>query len=482
MTLIDVLVGTALVLIIFLGLFGMLRASLLISSAAKMKAGATAAATSQMEYLRSLPYDSLGTVGGIPTGLIAQNATTTMNGISYGRRTLIEYVDDAKDGFGAADSNGITTDYKRAKVSITYTFRGTTREVVLVSNIAPVSIETTTGGGTLRINVVNAVGTALAGASVRIQNPSLASPVDLTTFSDAAGIVSLPGAPTSTDYRITVSKTGYSTAETYARDGTNQNPTPGYLTVALNQTTSSTFAIDQLGTLTIKTFSPIRAASSTDLFTTSTNVLGMSSTQVTGGALTLSDGGAGVGHALSGSARSTTTAPTYIWKWRIATANRTLPAGTNVKLHVVDSAGALLPDAVLSGNAAGFSTLPIDLANISTTTYTGLGISADLTTSSTTTAPQVLDWTIAFDEGPIPLGNVPFTLTGEKRKGTTGAGAAIYKTITSTSTDATGTSILPLEWDVYSLGLTGHTLQSSSTTPPYTLSPAAALESWLVVQ
>lgn len=480
MTLIDVLVGTALMLIIFLALFGLLRASLLVSSAAKLKAGATTVATSQLEYLRSLPYDSLGTAGGIPSGTIPQNASTTLNTVTYGIRTFIEYVDDAKDGTGASDTNHIMTDYKRAKVAVTYAFRGTTREVALVSNIAPPSLETTTGGGTLRISVVNAVGSPVAGASVRIQNPSLSPAVDLVTFSDATGIVALPGAPVSTDYRITVSKTGYSTAQTYARDATNQNPTPAYLTVAANQTTTSTFAVDSLASLTVKTFSPVRAASSTDLFANAASLASQSGTQVTGSALALASDASG--YSLSGTAQSTTTAPAYIWKWKTVSATRTLPAGTSVKLHVADGTGILLPDTVLSGNAAGFSALPISLAGISTSTYPALRIKADLATAATTASPSVLDWTIAFDEGPLPLPNVPLTLTGAKRKGTTGTGAAIYKTVVATTTDAAGTRTLPLEWDVYGVGFTGYALVSSSTTPPYTLAPASSLESWLVVQ
>ncbi len=55
--------------------------------------------------------------------------------------------------------------------------------------------------------------------------------VNLTTLSDVNGNVYLPGAQPATDYQVSVTKSGYSTAQTYARDSTNQNPTPGYMTV-----------------------------------------------------------------------------------------------------------------------------------------------------------------------------------------------------------------------------------------------------------
>ncbi len=475
----DVIVGIALVLIVFLALFGLLRASLLISSSAKAKAGATAVATTQMEYMRSLPYSSVGTVGGIPAGPVAQFATTTLNGIPYTVRTLVEYVDDAKDGSGSGDSNGITTDYKRVRITTSYIFRSEVREVAIISNIAPPSIETTTGGGTLRINAVDAAGVAVAGASVRIQNPSVVPSVDFTTFTDIAGSVSLPGAPTSTDYRITVSKDGYSTAQTYARDATNQNPTPGYLTVALNQTTTSTFAIDLLSTLTLKTFSPIRTATSSDTFANASGIASSVSTQVAGGALSLS--GAPGSYALSGNARATSTSPVYLSEWTSASANTSVPAGTTFRIQVTDGAGGILPDSALPGNSTGFTAFPINLTSVSTTTYTALALRADLVGDGLST-PQVLDWQIVFRQGPIPLPNVAFTLTGAKKKGTTGGGSAIYKTIVASTTGATGVNALSLEWDVYSLVVSGYAVVSASSSPPFTLEPAGILESILILQ
>ena len=107
MSLVEVVVGVALMLIVFLALFGVLRASLILSTLAKAEAGATAIAETQMEYLRGLTYDSLGTVHGIPAGVVPQDATTTEDGIPYATYTFISYVDDPADGTGASDTNGI---------------------------------------------------------------------------------------------------------------------------------------------------------------------------------------------------------------------------------------------------------------------------------------------------------------------------------------------------------------------------------------
>ena len=480
MSLVDVIMGIALTLIVFMALLGLLRASLLISSSAKAKAGATAIATTQIEYIRSLSYDNVGTIGGIPAGVVEQYATTTMNGIPYSVRTLVQYVDDPKDGSGSGDSNGITTDYKRARVATTYQFRGAQREVVLVTNMVPPSIETTAGGGTLRVNVVDAIGGPVSGAFVHIENPSTSPAIDITTFSDITGSVSLPGAPASTDYRISVSKDGYSSAQTYARDATNQNPTPGYLTVALNQTTTGTFAIDLLSSFTLRTLEPIRSAVSGDTFTDATNLAEVSSAQVSAGALTLS--GAPGSYALSGSARATTTAPTYLAAWTEARASASVPFGTSYAIAVTDENGTLVPDSVLPGNSSGFTSFPIDLSSVPTTTYAGLALRASLSSSDGLSAPAIEDWELVFDEGPLPLPGVAFTFTGAKKEGTTGAGDPIFKTSVESATDAAGSRTLSLEWDVYTLDIPGYTFVSPTSTIPYALEPGTTTEAIYIIE
>lgn len=265
MTLIDVVVGTAIIALVFIAIVGVARASLAVASTAKAKAAAQSIAQNEMEYIRGLTYASVGTVGGIPSGVVPQTQTQVLDGISYTVRTLVEYVDDPGDGLGVNDSNGITIDYKQVKVQVSYALRGQSKSLAIVSNFAPPGLESTNGGGTLQVKVVNAVGAAVPGASVQVFNASTSPAVNLTTYANSSGIVNLPGAATSTGYQVTVSNLGYSTAQTYQRTVTNQNPTPGYLTVATNQTTTGTFAIDALGSLTIQTY-----AATTTLPATST--------------------------------------------------------------------------------------------------------------------------------------------------------------------------------------------------------------------
>ncbi len=479
MTLIDVLVGSAIAATIFTAIFGLLRASEQISTLATETAAATAIANSQMEYIRSLPYDSVGTLGGIPAGTIVQNATTTEDSINYTMRTFIDYYDDPADGTGGADSNGITTDYKRAKVSVGFTAHNMTHQFSIISNITPPSIETTTGGGTLKAIIVNAVGAAVAGASVTFTNPSTTPSVNLTTFSDALGTVYLPGAATSTNYHVSVTKSGYSTAQTYDRDSNNQNPSPGHLTVVQNVTTSSTFAIDALATLILRTFSPIASNAFTDTFTDASNTTALINTNVSGGALTNTSDGAG-GFLSPGSGRSTAVAPSYIATWVNASSTLSTPAGTSAVVHITDGNGTLIPDSALSGNSTGFSSFPVDLSGISTSTYPALALKAEVTAAAVS-APSVLDWGIAYTHGPLPLANVSFTLQGAKTIGSTGAGAPIYKTTVNSTTGAAASTTQTLEWDSYAVSVSGYDITDACGTAPYNILAGSSNDNRLIL-
>jgi type II secretory pathway pseudopilin PulG len=679
-SLIDVIVGTALMLVLFLALFGVLRASLEVSALAKAKATAVEIASTQIEYLRGLSYDALGTVNGIPAGTVPQIATSTVDGVPYVTHTYVEYYDDPADGTGVNDTNGVTTDYKIGKVTVTYSLSGLARSVVLVSNFVPIGIESTTGGGTLSIHVVNAVGANVNDASVQIVNDSTSPTINFTTFSDTSGFVMIGGAATSSMYQIYVSHAGYSSAQTYARTGQNVNPTPGYFTVSKDQTTPATFQIDTLATLTLSSFSAATTNTFSDTFANASNLISQTNTQVTGGALTLAS------EMLSGSARSISIAPSYLDGWgilsaTISTSTDTTPflgvattfgilsstytntalgttidgdlgyttgpavtptvsgtthvadgsynqagidqgaalsvlqaqpcdfdfgsatdlslltqplvpgvycitgaasigtggitlsgsgtylfridgalntvanssiafangasacdlfwtptaattlganstfAGTDIDtpgitigstvtwtgralafdgtvstntdtitvptcavtsttaafVPVDDASGNLLPDSVLPGNSVGFSSFPVSLTSIATSSYPALTLEADLTSDVTTTAPSILDWSLSYTKGPTPLPNIAFTLTGAKTIGTDGSGLSIYKTIVNDTTGGSATKTETLEWDAYTLDLGGTNLIESCPTTPYPLAPAQASSTALIV-
>ncbi|MBP7858052.1 prepilin-type N-terminal cleavage/methylation domain-containing protein, partial [Candidatus Saccharibacteria bacterium] len=90
----------SLVIVAFFGLFISLVRSTVI---AKRRAVANTLATNQMEYLKSLPYDSLAVVGGsiLAPSLLPASKVETTSGVKYTIKTSINYADDAYDGCGS---------------------------------------------------------------------------------------------------------------------------------------------------------------------------------------------------------------------------------------------------------------------------------------------------------------------------------------------------------------------------------------------
>ncbi|MES2014383.1 MAG: prepilin-type N-terminal cleavage/methylation domain-containing protein [Patescibacteria group bacterium] len=130
MTLIEILVAVSIMLTIFVGFFSAYTVSADVASGTRARASATALLTNTMEYIRSLPYASVGTLGGTPSGNLLQNTTQSVNGVSYTLHTAVVFKDDAGNGLGS-------NDYKVVKVEARWTFRGVQQSASLVSYVAP---------------------------------------------------------------------------------------------------------------------------------------------------------------------------------------------------------------------------------------------------------------------------------------------------------------------------------------------------------
>ena len=456
MTLIDVIVGTFIMLTVFLGLFGAFRISIELVFSTKAKIGAVSLLTERMEYVRSLPYNSVGTVGGIPSGNIAQVEQMNLNGISYTVNTLVQYVDDPGDLLDALDTNGITADYKVVKVEVLWNVKESSRSTFAVSRIAPVGVESLSGGGTLRVNVFDAGAVAIQGADVRIVNNTAIPAIDTTVQSNAAGQATFPGAPAASDYEITVSRSGYSTAGTYTASSSNPNPSPAHVSVVESLTTTLGVAIDVLGEIRSKTFEPVGPGQFDDTFTDQSKLLSTTSIAVVGGALTLFEDPS-TGYASDGSAFSQPVAPSLLSNWNQITYASTTPADGSLTLRLYYFDGSvytLVPDVDLPNNSTGFTTSPIDVSSLNTVTYATLQLGAFLSTLDASTTPQLLDWQLSYVAGPTPLPNVAFDIHGAKTIGTDGGGGPVYKYSDSVTSTAFGEwNFTDIEWDTYTISL-----------------------------
>lgn len=236
-TLVELVIGItvlAIVAISFTALFTSLVRSGLV---AKRKAIALSLATNQVEYLKSLPYDSLAVAGG---SIYAQNplpATKTekVDGFTYTIKTSINYIDEAFDGCTSYPTQALkeklcrnypppasqttndtnAADYKVINVSVLNASGGNLATVD--TQVAARVAETSSTTGALIITVNDATGNPLQGATVSVSNTTITPSVAVGDTTDANGIAIFYNLPPDTngyDYRITGSKTDYSTLTT----------------------------------------------------------------------------------------------------------------------------------------------------------------------------------------------------------------------------------------------------------------------------
>ncbi len=252
-TLIDVLVGTFLILIVFLGIFGAYQLGLKVVGQSKAKIIATALTNQQIEQVRNLPYQSVGVIGGYPEGILAATTSTTSNNVEYTIETRVDFVIDSDDGI-AAPEDDCPNDYKKVEVKVSWSsrFKG---EVVLTTDIAPKNLaqECAETGGILSASVFDAYGVMVNSPLIEVKDPTTNQTLKTATPIDGKHYFSLA----SGTYKVVVSKTNYSLGQTYdsgeSYDGkiiaTPENPHP---IVLEGQLTEISFSIDKVSSMMVE--------------------------------------------------------------------------------------------------------------------------------------------------------------------------------------------------------------------------------------
>lgn len=254
---------TLISLLIALSIFGILTHAILTLTTAAFKtvsfsrARITARHLTQekIEVIRNMPYDDIGTVGGIPSGILPQTENRLINGLNFVIKTSIVFIDDPFDGQSPNDL--LPTDYKRVRVDASWQGAASSgnNPIVLTTDISPKGIEESTGGGTLSILVFDSEAEPVPQATVHIFSDTTNPDVDLTLNTNDNGRIIIPGAPACQEcYDITVTKSGYSQDRTYTSSEV-ANPDKPPLSVVVGLTTESSYVVDELSTLTVYTLS-----------------------------------------------------------------------------------------------------------------------------------------------------------------------------------------------------------------------------------
>lgn len=443
-TLIELIITISLIGLVFVGIFGVLQSALVLVSEGKIRTTGNAIMVEQIEKIRSLQYSQVGTyiddgtctygvdcAVGSPAGPIPQTQSVELNNIDYQIESFVDYVDDPEDGTGDSgadpDSNGVTTDYKVIEVVVSWAGRSGNDYLKITSTVAPPGVETSLGGGSLRVNVIDSAGNPVPGLEVRIINNTTAPTISQPGVTDADGRRLLSTLPQASGYEVYVNlstsdldgngllddrlDTNYGYARVYT-DGevwpfanttkVLTSPNPDKLTVEEGLVTTITFIVNKTADLSLTAREESTQYDISDPFFDA-GLLDQNQTTVELGSLRLADNEISGGKFASGVARTVlldTESQLLSWLWFEANATALSSSETVLVKFYYDEAGVttLIPEADLQGNEAGFKVEdPVDLQGLPPNTYqsvavefilAGDGLNTPIVNSATLTALQ----------------------------------------------------------------------------------------------
>jgi len=274
-TLLETIIGVAIVAMVAFSMYRSFAVLLDILSTSKTRIAAANLANEQIEIMRNLSYQSIGTTGGVPSGVIAPVEIKSKDGFTFTMTTMIRNVDDSFDGTIGGNPNDLSpADYKLVEVTLNCMNCEEVQSFTFTARAAPKNLETASVNGALFIQVINASGEPVSGATAQITNNVVSPPVNITDVTGADGFLRIIDVPSAVQsYHIAVSRSGFSSDSTYATSSQNPNPIKTDLTVALQTVTQSTFAIDQVGSINVLSGAPTCSAVSNLDFTLASSKL-----------------------------------------------------------------------------------------------------------------------------------------------------------------------------------------------------------------
>lgn len=257
-TLIEVLMGTLILSLVCLSIYSGFNSVIKTVRSARVKTDAMLLANEQIEIARNLSYQDVGIIAGLPAGKIPHEQILTRGGNTFKLVASVRNIDDPFDGLlGSTTKNDLApADYKQLQIDISCLNCGSTGFPLqkIYTVISPKNLETTTGNGSLFVRVFNSVGDPVSEARVQINNNSGTTSISVDEVSDNNGNFQLVDTPPGAQaYHIAVSKTGYSSDQTYSVSANNPNPLVSPATVLGGQLTQTSFIIDKLSHLRVKT-------------------------------------------------------------------------------------------------------------------------------------------------------------------------------------------------------------------------------------
>jgi len=473
----EVLVGTFLMLLVFLGIFVSYQLGMKLINQNKNRVVAVSVASGELEQIENLPYGDVGTdeSGCYPCGDLEKTKTRTFNGVDYTIETRIDYVVDSADGISEPEDS-CPNDYKKVEVKISWSglLGG---EVEIIRDIFPANLaeECSETGGVLSVSVFDAFGIMINSPLIEIRNSTTEELITSATPDSGEHFFSLPA----TTYKIVVSKSGLTSRRTYGIEEIADPDFP-HAIVLEGGFVQKSFSIDKVSSFSVDTLSPWGMDYFFDSFTNESKVSDHSNVSIAGGRVTLQA-------PVSGSATSIPVAPSDLIQWEEFSFEDERPGSSEIRYQFLYNDGeswVLISDLDLPGNSSGFAISPVDLSDLP---YPGIEVKALLSSNDMSCLPAIDSWQISWKNSQaLPISSVPFHLQGEKTIGKDVAEEFVYNYSEDLISNSAGhIDINNLEWDNYTFSVNpSSSLDLISVEPeqPIALAPDSILSVALYLQ
>lgn len=258
--LLEIVVALGVFMLFAIGIYGGIQYTSRTVFNSRLKIIETAILNEQIEILRNMPFEDVGILNGSPAGRLARTVTTTRNNIEFTITRTIRNVDDPFDGTIELGNDLSPADYKTAHIEIICSNCGQQMPIEIDTIIPPKYLEGNPDNGALFIEVLDANGLPVQGATVNVIATSTDPAINLTDTTNNSGKVLLVDVPAGQNvYDVQVSKVGYTTDGTTIPSVGNPNPTQPMGSVVAQTVSSMTLSIDQLSDISLQTSNSVCA-------------------------------------------------------------------------------------------------------------------------------------------------------------------------------------------------------------------------------
>jgi prepilin-type N-terminal cleavage/methylation domain-containing protein len=204
-SLIEVLVSIMVLAIVAGGLAAGLTATSAALGRSKADAIADKLASSEIEVVRRMSYDDVGTVGGNPVGVLVADRNVTRDGATFRVQDKVVYVDNPAPG-----ASQTRVDYKSVQVIVTPA-AAASKSVTQTTLVAPPTYASIAGKSAITVSTTDKItGEPIAGSAITVTGGPSPTVTDVTDANGNAVIAGLtPNTSPSQKYVVAISNPGY---------------------------------------------------------------------------------------------------------------------------------------------------------------------------------------------------------------------------------------------------------------------------------